>query len=42
MILTSVQETLDQEWIKLLLEAKNLGITLEEVEAFFHTRQTIS
>jgi hypothetical protein len=42
MILTSVQETLDQEWVKLLVEAKNLGITLEEVEAFFNTRQTIS
>lgn len=42
MILTSVQETLDQEWVKLLVEAKNLGITHEEVEAFFHTRQIIS
>jgi len=42
MILTSVQETLDQDWVKLLAEAKKLGITLEEVEAFFHTRQTIS
>jgi len=42
MILTSVQETMDQEWVKLLAEAKKLGITLEEVEAFLHTRQTFS
>ncbi|MFS0822728.1 anti-repressor SinI family protein [Bacillus sp. 1P02SD] len=27
---------LDPEWIKLLIEAKKLGLTIEEVQAFFH------
>ena len=42
MILTSVQETIDEEWVQLLLEAKNIGISLEEVEAFFHAKRTHS
>lgn len=42
MILTVDQETIDQEWIQLLLEAKKIGISLEEVQAFFQHRQTHS
>ncbi|WP_081707827.1 anti-repressor SinI family protein [Bacillus massiliigorillae] len=28
---------LDKEWITLILEAKNLGIKIEDVRNFFHT-----
>ncbi|MFD1849036.1 anti-repressor SinI family protein [Oceanobacillus bengalensis] len=27
---------LDQEWIALMKEAKEIGLTLEEIRAFFH------
>ncbi|MEH7224588.1 anti-repressor SinI family protein [Bacillus sp. JJ1566] len=27
---------LDPEWIKLMIEAKNLGLTVDDVQAFFH------
>ncbi|WP_449536949.1 anti-repressor SinI family protein [Ferdinandcohnia sp. Marseille-Q9671] len=39
MILTEVNETLDLEWLQLLIEAKNVGITFEEVQAFFQHRK---
>ncbi|PKG25268.1 hypothetical protein CWS01_01985 [Niallia nealsonii] len=28
------EEELDKEWLKLLLEAKNLGMTMEEIRKF--------
>ncbi|WP_010678093.1 anti-repressor SinI family protein [Bacillus timonensis] len=28
--------SLDPEWIKLLIEAKNLGLSIDDVQAFFH------
>lgn len=30
---------LDPEWIKLLVEAKKLGLTVDDVQAFFHGKQ---
>lgn len=30
------QQTLDMEWVKLLLEAKKLGLTAEEILHFLH------
>ncbi|WP_453995035.1 anti-repressor SinI family protein [Bacillus nitroreducens] len=39
MILTSFQKPLDQEWVQLLIEAKTIGITLQEIEAFLQGKQ---
>jgi DNA-binding transcriptional regulator YhcF (GntR family) len=32
------EELLDEEWIKLILEAKELGLTLEAVKEFFQIK----
>lgn len=29
-------EDIDEEWLYLLLEAKNMGITVEEIRSFLH------
>lgn len=29
-----------QEWVQLILEAKNLGITLEEIQEFFKNKRS--
>lgn len=33
------QEFIDLEWLKLLLEAKNNGLTIEEVQTFLQGEQ---
>ncbi|PKG25292.1 anti-repressor SinI family protein [Niallia nealsonii] len=33
-MITSLSEELDKEWLELILEARDLGISIEEVLAF--------
>jgi hypothetical protein len=33
-------EQLDDEWVELLLQAKELGLTMEEIRLFLHHTQT--
>lgn len=29
---------LDKEWLQLIIQAKSLGLTVEEIRHFFHTK----
>ncbi|QTM98304.1 DNA-binding anti-repressor SinI [Sediminibacillus dalangtanensis] len=35
------QDVLDQEWMQLIINAKGLGMTPEEVRSFLHTNSRI-
>lgn len=36
-----MSDTLDSEWVRLVLEAKRLGITLEQIQSFLASKQVI-
>ncbi|WP_081704440.1 MULTISPECIES: anti-repressor SinI family protein [Sediminibacillus] len=38
---TNEQDFLDQEWMQLIISAKGLGMTPEEVRSFLHTNGRI-
>ncbi|SDM69447.1 anti-repressor SinI family protein [Sediminibacillus halophilus] len=38
---TNEQDFLDQEWMQLILNAKGLGMTPEEVRSFLHANDRI-
>ncbi|MCM3569200.1 anti-repressor SinI family protein [Neobacillus mesonae] len=35
-------EVLDEEWVALINEAKNLGLTIEEIKSFLHQQKEYS
>ncbi|WP_310259035.1 anti-repressor SinI family protein [Fictibacillus barbaricus] len=42
MFIVRYAECFDQEWMKLIIQAKEQGITLEEIQAFLKTGEVQS
>lgn len=36
----SANQPLDKEWVELITQAKNMGLTLEEIHLYFQTEST--
>lgn len=35
------QDQLDEEWISLIVEARNLGMSIDEIRAFFQSNHKV-